>query len=58
MKSEDIIKSELSIWWNNLRTADTMDEVKFYQGNINALLWILTDEKVEERLDAFSEDKQ
>ncbi len=53
MKTEEEIKNELGVWWNNLRVADTIEETKFYQGNINALLWIITEQKVEERLDGF-----
>ena len=53
MKTEDQIKNELAVWWNNLRVADSIEEAKFYQGNINALLYVLTDEKVEQRMDGF-----
>ena len=55
MKTEEQVKAELGMWWNNLRTADTIEETKFYQGNINALLWMITEQKVEERLDGFGE---
>lgn len=50
MKTENEIREQISIHINNLVSADTIEEVKFCQGAIRNLNWIIT-EKVEEKQD-------
>jgi hypothetical protein len=45
MKSEEAVKQQISIHYTELVNADTIEAVKFHQGIIKILSWVLEEEK-------------